>query len=221
MAISALARQYGIALIEDASHALGGSYQGDKIGSCTRSDAAVFSFHPVKMITTGEGGMVVTNRHDISKKLLTLRAHGITRNQKEMVGPSHGPWYYEQTELGYNYRITDIQAALGLSQLRRLDVFLERRREIARIYSEALEGLPLTLPWEHPDCTSAYHLYPIQIAEGAQATRLEVFRKGFENGDFPNAEFYYERCMSLPIFPALARPDQDSIIAVLKRCFVV
>lgn len=144
--IATLAEQYGFTVIEDASHAIGGRYQGKPIGACSFSDMTVFSFHPVKIITTGEGGMILTNRLDLYEKLIRLRTHGITREPHLMQGESHGPWYYQQLELGYNHRMTDLQVALGASQLQRLDEFVARRRWLAERYNQLLQGLPLMLP---------------------------------------------------------------------------
>jgi UDP-4-amino-4,6-dideoxy-N-acetyl-beta-L-altrosamine transaminase len=161
--IAALAQQYGFTALEDASHAIGGLYQGKAVGSCQFSDMAVFSFHPVKIITTGEGGIVLTNRADLYEKLIRLRSHGITRNPALMQGESHGDWYYQQLELGFNYRMTDIQAALGASQMQRLDEFVAQRRFLAQRYDRLLQDLPLTLPWQHPDANSSWHLYVIRL----------------------------------------------------------
>lgn len=160
--ISALSQQYGFQVIEDASHAIGGRYRGKAIGCCEFSDLAVFSFHPVKIITTGEGGMVLTNREDLYEKLIRLRSHGITRNPDLMQGEPHGAWYYQQLELGFNYRMTDIQAALGVSQMQRLGEFISKRRYLAQRYNHLLKDLPITLPYQHPDIESSWHLYVIQ-----------------------------------------------------------
>ncbi|MRR52616.1 MAG: UDP-4-amino-4,6-dideoxy-N-acetyl-beta-L-altrosamine transaminase, partial [Rhodocyclaceae bacterium] len=158
-AIARLADRYGFTVIEDASHAIGGRYQGEPVGNCRYSAMTVFSFHPVKIVTTGEGGMVLTNNAEMHERLMRLRSHGITRDPALMAEEPHGPWYYEQIELGFNYRMTDIQAALGVSQMTRLEEFVARRHHLARRYDEALAGLPLTLPWQHPDSWSAFHLY--------------------------------------------------------------
>jgi UDP-4-amino-4,6-dideoxy-N-acetyl-beta-L-altrosamine transaminase len=237
--IGELARQRGIAVIEDAAHALGASYRGDRIGSCAHSDMTVFSFHPVKSITTGEGGMILTNRKDLYQRLQRLRSHGITRNPAEMADPGQGAWYYEQTELGFNYRITDIQAALGMSQLKRLDEFVGRRRQLAARYAERLAGLKLVLPEVAADRDSAHHLYPIQV--GLDNDRRHVFdalraagilanvhyipvhlhpyyrRLGFTEGDFPAAEAYYRQAISLPLHQQLSEPEQDRVVAVLQE----
>ncbi|MEE9258964.1 MAG: DegT/DnrJ/EryC1/StrS family aminotransferase, partial [Nitrospinaceae bacterium] len=238
--VKELSEQYGFSILEDACHALGAAYRGKKVGSCTFSDAAVFSFHPAKIITTGEGGMVVTNNPGIVEKVCRLRNHGITRNgEGEETGKR--PWVYRQIDLGHNYRMTDIQAALGISQMRRIDSFVARRREIARAYDLALESLPVVLPWQHPDSESAFHLYVIRIdPEKTSAGRLAVFNKlrengirvnvhyipvhtqpyfenaGFKNKDFPESERYYETALTLPMFYGLARGDQDRVVEILK-----
>ena len=240
--IRELSAEYGFLLIEDASHAIGGDYRQSKVGSCTLSDMTVFSFHPVKIITTGEGGMVLTNREDLYEKLLRLRNHGITRDPMAMLTEPDGPWFYQQIDLGYNYRLTDLQAALGLSQLQRIDAFVARRRELAVRYNQALHDLPLTLPWQHPDSRSAYHLYVIRLnLQLLEKTRLEVFealrqagigvnvhyipvhtqpyyrRLGFERGDFPEAERYYDEAITLPLYYALSEDEQDYVIDNLKK----
>lgn len=240
--IVSLAERYGFTVIEDASHALGGRYRQTRIGSCAFSAMTVFSFHPVKIITTGEGGMVVTNSSDLYEKLLRLRSHGITRNPALMAVESHGPWYYEQIELGFNYRLTDIQAALGASQLQRLDEFVARRHRLAQRYDEALRGLPLLLPWRHADDFSALHLYVVrvdsrlsgksrrQIFEEMRSAGINVnlhyipvhtqpyFRQlGFRPGDFPKAEAYYTEALTLPLYPGLIEADQDRIVSSLRN----
>ncbi|WYL98029.2 MAG: UDP-4-amino-4,6-dideoxy-N-acetyl-beta-L-altrosamine transaminase [Gloeotrichia echinulata IR180] len=240
--IAALSQRYGFRVIEDASHSIGGSYQQQPIGSCQFSDMTVFSFHPVKIITSGEGGMVLTNQEDLYEKLIRLRTHGITRNVNLMQGESHGPWYYQQLELGFNYRITDIQAALGLSQLQRLDEFIERRRFLANCYNQCLEDLPLTLPWQHPDTDSSWHLYIIRLKlDQIDKTHRQIFTElrqagigvnlhyipvhlqpyyqklGFESGDYPHAESYYCQAISLPIHYGLTEEDQDRIVTSLKE----
>ncbi len=240
-AIAALARRYGIIVLEDAAHAIGASYRGRPVGSCAHSDLAIFSFHPVKIITTGEGGMVVTNRADLYERLLRLRSHGITRDPKHMEGESHGPWYYQQTELGWNYRLTDLQAALGESQMNKLDAFVARRRALALRYDELLRDLPLITPWQHSDTASAWHLYVIrlrldllkktrrQIVEELRAAGIGVQihyipvhtqpyyrRLGFKDGDFPEAEQYYAETISLPMFPGLTDAEQARAAETLK-----
>ncbi len=175
-AIRALAEKYGFAVIEDASHAIGSQYRGEPVGNCRYSDIAVFSFHPVKIITTGEGGMALTNRPDLAERLYLLRTHGITRDPARMSHEPDGPWYYEQIALGWNYRMTDFQAALGASQLEKLESFVGRRRELAFRYHQLLEGMPLVLPWQHPDASSAWHLYLIRLlADKIGKNRRQVF----------------------------------------------
>ncbi len=239
-AIKALIEPYGIKVIEDASHAIGGKYQETKIGSCAYSDMTIFSFHPVKIITTGEGGMVLTNSEALKKKLNLLRSHGITRDPHLMVGSSDGSWYYQQIALGFNYRITDIQAGLGLSQLKRIDSFIQRRRELAGQYDQQLAALPVVTPWQSPDCFSAYHLYPIQIKPEVGLSRKAVFdalreanigvnvhyipvhtqpyyqQLGFKKGAFPVAENYYERAISLPLHYRLTDSEQTYVVNSLS-----
>ncbi len=244
-AISRLAKQYAFKIIEDASHAIGGAYQKSRIGSCFFSDMTVFSFHPVKIITTGEGGMILTNSRDLFNKLVLLRSHGITRNTEFMAGETHGPWYYQQIELGFNYRMTDMQAALGYSQMKRIDDFVYRRNYLANRYTQLMKDLPLSLPYLDVDSYSAYHLYVIclkldkinkshrQVFEELRSAGIGVnlhyipvhtqpyYQKlGFKIGDFPAAEKYYSEAISLPLFYSLKEKDQDyiinSIIEVLK-----
>ncbi len=240
--IAALGKRYGFKILEDASHAIGGRYQEKAVGDCRYSDLAVFSFHPVKIITTGEGGMIMTNREDLYERLRRLRTHGITRDSKLMEHPDDGPWYYEQLELGYNYRITDIQAALGVSQMTRLDEFVARRHHLASRYDEALAGLPVRVPEQQRDVYSAFHLYVIRLRrDGARSRHRAVFeglraagigvnlhyipahlqpfyrRLGFEPGDFPEAEKYYGEAITLPLYPNLDEARQDQVVAVLKK----
>ena len=163
--IHALSKEYGFKVIEDASHAIGGKYKGEPIGSCKFSDITVFSFHPVKIVTTAEGGMALTNESALARRLELFRSHGVTREASEMTHAPHGPWYYQQVELGYNYRLTDLQASLGLSQMRRLDEFVSTRHRIARRYNELLSGTPVTVPWQHPDTYSGLHLYVIRVRQ--------------------------------------------------------
>jgi UDP-4-amino-4,6-dideoxy-N-acetyl-beta-L-altrosamine transaminase len=219
-AIAALCRRYGVAIVEDASHGIGGRYAGEPLGACTYSDMTVFSFHPVKIITTGEGGMVLTNRPAYAEQLKLLRSHGITRDPNRMTEESHGPWYYQQVDLGYNYRIPDILAALGLSQLQRLDAFVARRHMLAARYDAALADLPLTVPYRDPRHYSALHLYPIRVKASERRRVFDGLRQagvmvnvhyipvhtqpyyqalGFKQGDFPDAEAYYAECISLPM----------------------
>jgi UDP-4-amino-4,6-dideoxy-N-acetyl-beta-L-altrosamine transaminase len=240
--IAALAQRYGFCVIEDASHAIGANYQGKPVGSCQFSDMAVFSFHPVKIITTGEGGIVLTNREDLYEKLIRLRSHGITRNPDLMEGESHGLWYYQQLELGLNYRMTDIQAALGASQMQRLDEFVERRLFLARRYNGLLKDLPISLPWQHPDTASSWHLYVIRLQlDKMSKTHRQVFEEmrqagigvnlhyipvhtqpyyqklGFNWGDYPQAEQYYREAISLPLYYGLTQEEQDQVVAVIEE----
>ncbi|HSV31131.1 MAG TPA: UDP-4-amino-4,6-dideoxy-N-acetyl-beta-L-altrosamine transaminase [Atribacteraceae bacterium] len=235
--IHSLSQRYGFSIIEDASHALGGEYLDTKVGSCRYSDVSVLSFHPVKIITSGEGGMVLTNSETTERTLRRLRSHGITREAVDMEQVPHGPWYYEQIDLGYNYRMTDLQAALGLSQTERLDTFLARRRSIARRYTEDLRDFPLFLPFKHPDTRSAWHLYVIRLCLGAIGkTRQAVFaslqnaginvnvhyipvhtqpyyqRLGFGWGSFPVAEKFYAEALSLPVYPDLTEEEQGFVV---------
>lgn len=239
--IADLAKIYGFKVVEDASHAIGGRYRQTVIGSCSFSDMTVFSFHPVKIITTGEGGMVLTNSGELYEKLARLRSHGITRDPALMEGDSHGPWYYQEIELGFNYRMTDMQAALGLSQLKRLDGFVARRHKLVSRYNKALSNLPLVLPYQHPGTYSAFHLYVLRLKSSAmKKDRRQVFEEmrasgiganvhyipvhtqpyfrtlGFNAGDFPEAEKYYENAISLPMFPGLSEKDQDYVIDTLR-----
>jgi UDP-4-amino-4,6-dideoxy-N-acetyl-beta-L-altrosamine transaminase len=240
-AIKMLTEPYGIKLIEDASHAIGSRYLESKVGSCQYSDIAIFSFHPVKIITTGEGGMLLTNSESIMRKAQLFRSHGITRNQDLMKSESEGPWYYEQIALGYNFRITDIQAGLGLSQLKRIKAFVQRRRELAKNYDSQLATLPVVTPWQSEDCLSAYHLYPIQLElDKMTKSRRVVFdelRKanigvnvhyipvhmqpyyqalGFKKGAFPRAESYYERAISLPLHYRMTDKEQSYVVEILS-----
>ncbi len=240
--IRKLADQYNFTVIEDAAHAIGGSYLGKKIGACQFSEMTVFSFHPVKIITTGEGGMVLTNREELYEKLRRLRTHGITRDERFMVRTKEGPWYYQQIDLGYNYRMTDLQAALGYSQLQRIDEFVRRRHELSARYDQKLKNLPVTLPWQEPDTYSAYHLYVIRLhLNQLQKSRKQIFeelraaginvnvhyipvhtqpyyeRLGFKAGDFPKAEEYYREALTLPLYYGLREEDQDYVIKRLEE----
>ncbi len=239
-----LAAEYQFRIIEDAAHAIGGRYDGAPIGDCRYSDITVFSFHPVKIITTAEGGVACTNSVELAERMELLRSHGITRNPERMRRKSTEAWYYEQIELGFNYRMTDLQAALGLSQLKRLDSYVSRRHEIADRYYSQLAGLPIDLPKQYPSdiCYSSLHLFPMLLkTDNLRVTRQTVFNSlrdndigvnvhyfpvhlqpyyqdmGFRVGDFPNSERFYERAISLPIFPALESEKQDIVIAAVKR----
>ena len=235
-----LSKQYGFKIIEDASHAIGGRYLDRPIGNCRFSDITVFSFHPVKIITTGEGGMAVTNRSDIAKKMILFRSHGITRDTQDMSKFSHGPWYYEQIELGFNYRMTDIQAALGLSQMQRLDKFVKQRHAVVNQYVALLKKMPLKLPYQSPDSYSSFHLYVIQIDStiydhlkffeamrsngvGVNLHYIPVYRQpyfekmGFAPFEYPESEKYYTQALSLPIFPGLTEVQQEYIANAVNK----
>lgn len=241
-AIHALAQRYGFKVIEDASHAIGGKYQGEFIGSCRYSDITVFSFHPVKIITTAEGGMALTNNAELANKMALLRSHGITRDPALMTHESDGPWYYQQVDLGFNYRMTELQAALGVSQMERLDEYVAHRHQLARRYDELLAELPITLPWQHPDSYSGLHLYVIRLQlSKIQRTHRQVFemlreqgvgvnlhyipvhtqpfyqRMGFKVGDLPYAETYYSEAISLPMFQSMTCEQQDQVVAALYK----
>lgn len=238
-AIGALAKRYGVRVIEDASHAIGARYKISPVGNCAHSDITVFSFHPVKIITTAEGGMALTNDAALADRMTRLRSHGITRDPASMTDRPDGPWYYQQIELGFNYRMTDMQAALGLSQLTRLVPFLSRRHDLARTYDSLLAGLPLSTPWRDPDAYSAFHLYVIRLYDGSERKRIYesmrvdnigvnvhyipihlqpyYLQMGFALGDFPEAEAYYAEAISLPIFPALKKRDQDKVVSAIYR----
>ncbi|WP_298624459.1 UDP-4-amino-4,6-dideoxy-N-acetyl-beta-L-altrosamine transaminase [uncultured Zoogloea sp.] len=244
-AIHALGQKYGFKIIEDASHAIGGKYKGEPIGNGRYSDITVFSFHPVKIITTAEGGMALTNSDELATRLGLLRSHGITRDPTLMTQAMDGPWYYQQVALGYNYRMTDMQAALGVSQMTRLTQYVVRRHEIADRYSRLLAGLPLTLPWQHPDSYSAYHLYVIRLQlEEIGASHLQVFealrakdimvnlhyipvhtqpyyqKMGFKLGDFPESEQYYREAISIPMHPTLTEAEQERVVISLREAML-
>jgi UDP-4-amino-4,6-dideoxy-N-acetyl-beta-L-altrosamine transaminase len=241
-AIHAAASRYGVRIIEDASHAIGGSYRSRPVGSCEHSDITVFSFHPVKIVTTGEGGMAMTNDAHLAGLMETDRTHGITRDPAKLQHDDIGPWYYEQQRLGFNYRMTDIAAALGLSQLSRIEEFLARRREIAATYDEAFADLPIIRPWQDPETQSAWHLYIIRIDRrrvrrthreifdalrsdgiGVNLHYIPVYRQpyyrelGFGQGYCPNAEAYYAEAISIPMFPALTDEEQQEVIAAVTK----
>lgn len=235
-AIHALSIKYGFKIIEDASHAIGGKYKGEPVGNCRYSDITVFSFHPVKIITTGEGGMAVTNQIDLFCRIQRLRSHGITRNPLEMTKVPDGPWYYQQIELGFNYRMTDFQAALGLSQLKRLDEFVNRRHEIAVHYNEVFEGSLFKTPWQNPETYSSFHLYVIRVPNTKSYRHREVFERlrangilvnlhyipvyhhpfyekmGYDTSDFPEAEQYYKEAITLPMYVGLTDEDISYVV---------
>ena len=232
-----LGQQYGFKIIEDASHAIGGTYQNEPVGNCKYSDITVFSFHPVKIITTGEGGMALTNDPEIYEHMARLRSHGITSNPKHMTIESSEPWYYEQIELGFNYRMTDIHAALGLSQLERLDEFVEKRNELTQNYEEAFADDPIQRQVVPEETHSARHLYVIRVHKHQHLSLFEKFRGeeirvnlhympvhlqpyylklGFQEGDFPEAEKYGKEAISLPMFLKLTAEKQNRVITTLK-----
>ena len=241
--IHALSKQYGFKIIEDASHAIGGKYKNEPVGNCRYSDITVFSFHPVKIITTGEGGMALTNDRVLANRMQCHRSHGITSDREQMQSrPADEIWNYQQIRLGYNYRITDIQAALGLSQMTRLEEFVARRHQIAQRYDAAFASLSVITPFQHPDTWSSYHLYPIRIRQGdcgktqrqVYDTFLEariwvnlhyipVYRQpfyeamGFSAGYCREAEQYHKEAISLPMFPTLTEVHQEKVIAALTE----
>ena len=233
-----LSEKYNFQILEDASHAVGSSFNQRKVGACEFSNLCVFSFHPVKIITTGEGGMVTTNDESLYQKLIRLRSHGIIREEGFLQNTSHGGWYYEQIDLGLNYRITDIQASLGISQLKRLDSFVQRRNEIAKLYSEALAGLPIQLPLIDQENQSSFHLYVIRTNRRKELydflktkniftqvhyipvhTQPFYQKLGFQLGDFPISEKYYEEALTLPIHFNLSDKDLQFIINSIKEFF--
>ncbi|KRT56289.1 UDP-4-amino-4,6-dideoxy-N-acetyl-beta-L-altrosamine transaminase [endosymbiont of Ridgeia piscesae] len=239
--IDRLRVQYGFKLIEDAAHALGAGFADSRIGDCRYSDATVFSFHPVKPITSGEGGVLTTNDPELAAQVGRLLCHGISRDPALMQGESDGPWYYQQIELGYNYRMSDIQAALGLSQLQRLDQFVARRRALAERYERLLAGLPLTPLARLPGRQSGWHLYVVRLDAGAGITRRQLFEamraagigvqvhyipihlqpyyrdQGFAEGDLPGAEAFYQSVLTLPLYPELSEAQQDEVVEALRQ----
>lgn len=236
--INEIAKKHNLIVIEDAAHALGATYKGKKIGSI--SDMTMFSFHPVKHITTGEGGIITTNTEVYYKKLKQFRSHGITRD-KELIQDNHGPWYYEMQFLGYNYRMTDIQAALGNSQLEKLDGFIKRRREIVGKYNEAFQSLPITIPYQSKDGESSWHLYIIQVPHqrrqifesllsrkiGVNVHYIPVHRlpyyqeNGFKNIHLPHAEELYDHIITLPLFPGMTDQDVEDVIHAVKEVVLI
>lgn len=240
-----LSQEYGFKIIEDASHAIGGKYQEQYIGSCQYSDITIFSFHPVKIVTTAEGGMAVTNNAKLAQQMELLRNHGITRNTDLMKKESDGAWYYEQIDLGFNYRMTELQAGLGISQMKRLKQFIAKRHQIAKRYNELLADLPVVLPSQLENTYSGLHLYVIRLElDNLNKTREQVFNElrkkglgvnvhyipvhiqpyyqnlGFKQGDFPNAEQYYTEAISLPMYPDLTDEQIQYIYATLKEVLV-
>ena len=241
-AIHALGVKYGFKIIEDASHAIGGRYKAEPIGNGRYSDITVFSFHPVKIITTAEGGMALTNSAELASRLGLLRSHGITRDPELMTEPMNGPWYYQQVALGFNYRMTDMQAALGVSQMTRLTDYVKRRHEIAQRYNQLLAELPLTLPWQHPDSYSAYHLYVVRLQlDKINVTHFQIFealrakdimvnlhyipvhtqpyyqKMGFKQGDYPYAEQYYREAISIPMHVNLIDEELQFVASSLRE----
>ena len=241
--IHELSVEYGFTVLEDASHAIGADYLDTRVGSCAYSDMAVFSFHPVKIITTGEGGMVLTNNEDLYKKLCLYRSHGITRDASLMTHEPDGPWYYQQIDLGYNYRMTEIQAALGFSQMDRLDEFVDRRRYLVNRYNELLQDLPVVIPQVLEGANPSWHLYMVRVDfSKAKQDKVQFFAEmkkrgivlnlhyipvhtqpyyqglGFKQGDFPQSEKYYEEIFTLPLYYGLTEEQQDDVVAALRDC---
>jgi UDP-4-amino-4,6-dideoxy-N-acetyl-beta-L-altrosamine transaminase len=240
--ICALSKQYGFKIIEDASHGIGSKYNDKYVGGCQYSDITVFSFHPVKIITTGEGGVATTNSRALAKKIDILRTHGITKNKKDMINPSHGPWYFEQLELGFNYRMTDIHASLGINQMKSLKKFVTKRNSLARNYNNLLKALPLSTPEQSENTLSSFHLYIVRVdLKKLKNKKNKIFnllrKKGigvnvhyipihyhpfyqnlkFKKGYLPETEKYYEEALSLPIYPDLSFKDQKYIVNSLEE----
>ena len=240
--IKQIADKYNLKVVEDACHALGAKYEGIKIGSCKYSDMTVFSFHPVKHITTGEGGTVLTNNKDLYEKLLMFRSHGITKDNNKLFNREKSDWYYEMQFLGYNYRITDFQCALGMSQLKKLDKFINRRREIVKIYNNAFKNNPyFDIPVEKKYAFHAYHLYPIRLKDKYKSKKKEIFHKlrenaigvqvhyipvywhpyyknlGYNKGLCPISEKFYNQEISLPMYPSLSKDDVKYICNKIKK----
>ena len=240
-AIASLAKEFKLKVIEDASHAIGGSYKGSKVGSCRYSDITVFSFHPVKIITSGEGGVATTNQLALAEQMEQLRSHGVTRAQHKLLNTSDGPWYYEQQALGFNYRMTDIHAALGVNQLKRLDGYIKKRNTLAAKYNEELKHLPILTPVISPDIVSAFHLYIIRLEQPNSEEHLKLFRALKERdigvnlhyipvyrqpyyqylkacySDFPNAEAYYQSAITIPLYPSMTESEQMHVISSLRE----
>ena len=240
--IRQLSKEYGFYIIEDAAHGIGGGYKGEPVGCGKYSDITTFSFHPVKIVTSAEGGMAVTNNMVLADRMRRLRTHGITGEPAQMPLTQDGPWHYQQIDLGYNYRMTEMQAALGASQMKRLNDYVVRRHQLAERYDQLLADLPLTIPKRHPQSYSAFHLYVIRLhLADINLSRREVFETlraqgilvnihyipvhtqpyyqalGFRPGQFPNAETYYQEAISIPLFPALREAQQDEVVAALRR----
>ena len=243
--IYSLSKEYGFNIIEDASHAIGGKYLNQPIGSCKYSDITVFSFHPVKIITTAEGGLATTNSKDIADKMQLSRSHGINRNKYQMSGKAEGAWYYQQVDLGFNYRMTELHAALGISQILRLDKFVEKRHKLRERYDSLLSKLPLLKPYQDKNCYSSVHLYPIQIDfKKLNKTREFFFNSlksrgigvnvhyipihthpyyqniGFKKGEYPNSEKYYSNAISIPLNQSMNFKQQDKVINALEELLV-
>lgn len=239
--IHSLSKEYGFKIIEDASHAIGGSYLNKRIGNCEYSDITVFSFHPVKIITTGEGGLATTNDKELLERMQQFRSHGVTRDPKLMTKDTEGSWYYQQVNLGFNYRMTELQAALGISQIGRLDEYVKKRNILKNRYDKLLDEFPVIKPYQSRYSYSAMHLYPIQIdTKKTKVSRYEVFeflmkgdigvnihyipihtqpyyqKMGFAYGDFPVSESYYNNAVTLPLFPKMSFDDQDKVVATLS-----
>jgi len=238
-AIHALSKEYGFKIIEDASHAIGGKYLNEPIGNCKYSDITVFSFHPVKIITTGEGGMALTNNNKLAEHMSLLRSHGITRDPSQMTKQADGDWYYQQIELGYNYRMTDMQAALGVSQFKKINNNVSRRHEIADRYNKFLSDFPLTLPYQSADGYSAFHLYIIRLKNrnkhkqtfdtlrakgiGVNLHYIPLYRQPYyqfndsDYNNFPESESYYSEAITIPLYPMMSNLDQDVVIQAIKE----
>lgn len=240
-AIHKLSKTYGFAVIEDASHAIGGNYQSAKIGNSCFADITILSFHPVKIITTAEGGMALTNSDELAEKMQLFRSHGITRDSEKMTKPADGAWYYQQVDLGLNYRMTELQAALGVSQLKRIDGFVARRHELAKRYQTAFDGTPVSTPVQSASGYSALHLYPLTVNDPAQRKPLFDYLRargigvnvhyipvhtqpyyeqlGHKTGDYPIAEDYYSRALSIPMYSTLTDEQQDYVIKCIREFF--